>query len=131
VSGESFKGVTAPRCQTPPLPIDAVGVQIEHLHTMFPQVEEVEHTTQASSPITNLPGTHSSRLSPRRPFALGESEMRRPELLITKEGDESLRWLLVQAAHYILGPFGPDTDLRRWGLRLVARGGMHAKQLGT
>jgi len=57
-----------------------------------------------------------------------ESGMRRPELRITKEGDEFLRWLLVQAAHYILGPFGPDTDLRRWGLRLVARGGKHAKQ---
>lgn len=57
-----------------------------------------------------------------------DSGTRRPELRITKEGDEFLRRLLVQAAHYILGPFGPDTDLRRWGMRLVARGGKHAKQ---
>jgi transposase len=57
-----------------------------------------------------------------------ESGSRRPELRITKEGDEFLRWLLVQAAHYIVGRFGPDTDLRRWGLRLLARGGKHARQ---
>jgi transposase len=46
-----------------------------------------------------------------------------PRLRITKAGDPYLRQLLVQCAHYILGPFGPDTDLRRFGLRLAARGG--------
>lgn len=51
-----------------------------------------------------------------------------PQLRITKAGNPFLRRLLVQAAHYILGPFGPDTDLRRWGLELVARGGKHAKK---
>jgi transposase len=55
----------------------------------------------------------------------GESS---PQLRITKAGDELLRWVLVQAAHYILGPFGPDTDLRRWGLTLMARGGKNAKK---
>lgn len=45
-----------------------------------------------------------------------ESGERRPQLGITKAGDGLLRRLLVQAAHYILGPFGPDSDLRRWGL---------------
>lgn len=49
-------------------------------------------------------------------------------LRITKAGDGMLRRLLVTAAHYILGPFGPDCELRRWGLGLVARGGVHAKQ---
>ena len=29
--------------------------------------------------------------------------------------------MLVQGAHYILGPFGEDSDLRRWGLKLAAR----------
>ena len=43
-----------------------------------------------------------------------------------KEGDEYLRTLLVQGAHYILGPFGEDRDLRRWGLKLSARGGKNA-----
>jgi transposase len=41
------------------------------------------------------------------------------ELRISKEGDELCRRYLVQAAQYILGPFGPDTDLRRWGLGLI------------
>jgi len=39
-----------------------------------------------------------------------------------------LRRLLVSAAHYILGPFGPDTELRRFGLRLAERGGKAAKK---
>jgi hypothetical protein len=39
-----------------------------------------------------------------------------------------LRKLLVGSAHYILGPFGPDTDLRRYGLRLCERGGKNAKK---
>ena len=34
----------------------------------------------------------------------------------------------MTAAHYILGPFGPDTDLRRWGLALAARGRKRAKK---
>jgi transposase len=51
-----------------------------------------------------------------------------PQLRITKAGDEHLRWLLVGAAHYILGPFGPDTDLRRWGLGLAAQGGRNGKK---
>jgi len=51
-----------------------------------------------------------------------------PELRITKAGDTDLRRLLVGSAHYILGPFGPDTDLRRWGLALAARGKKNAKK---
>lgn len=51
-----------------------------------------------------------------------------PQLGISKEGDRYLRKLLVQGAHYILGRFGPDTDLRRWGLRLCASGGARAKR---
>jgi len=45
----------------------------------------------------------------------GESQ---PQLGISKAGDTMVRKLLVGSAHYILGPFGPDTDLRRYGLRL-------------
>ena len=57
-----------------------------------------------------------------------ESGERKPQLRITKEGDNYLRKMLVQGAHYVLGPKGPDTDLRRWGLKLVGRGGKHAKK---
>jgi transposase len=55
----------------------------------------------------------------------GESQ---PQLRITKTGDEMVRRLLVGSAQYILGPFGPDTDLRRYGLRLCERGGKNAKK---
>jgi transposase len=55
----------------------------------------------------------------------GESE---PQLRISKEGDRYLRTMLVQGAHYILGPFGEDSDLRRWGQKLSARGGKNAKK---
>jgi transposase len=53
---------------------------------------------------------------------------RQPQLRITKAGDEMLRRYLVQAAHYILGPFGPDCDLRRHGLQICERGGKNAKK---
>jgi transposase len=55
----------------------------------------------------------------------GQSE---PQLRITKEGDRYLRTLLVQGAHHILGWRGPDTDLRRWGLKLASRGGKNGKK---
>lgn len=42
-----------------------------------------------------------------------------PQLGITKAGNVRLRCLLVNCAHYILGPFGEDSDLRRWGLKLA------------
>ena len=35
---------------------------------------------------------------------------------------------MVQCSHHILGPFGPDTDLRRFGLKLAERGGKNAKK---
>ena len=60
-----------------------------------------------------------------RSHASGDSD---PELRISKSGDGYLRRLLVQCAHHILGHFGKDSDLRRFGLRLVARGGRAAKK---
>jgi len=51
-----------------------------------------------------------------------------PQMHISKEGDPYLRTLLVQGAQHILGPFGPDCDLRRWGLKLAERGGRNAKK---
>ena len=57
-----------------------------------------------------------------------QSGEQRPQLRITKAGDALLRRYLVTAAQYILGPFGPDTELRRFGLRLAERGGKAAKK---
>jgi transposase len=57
-----------------------------------------------------------------------ESGQSQPQLRITKEGDRYLRQLLVQGAHCILSRRGPDTDLKRWGLKLAERGGKNAKK---
>ena len=51
-----------------------------------------------------------------------------PQLRITKTGDPFVRRLLVNAANYVLGPFGRDSDLRRWGLELAKRGGKNARK---
>ena len=63
-------------------------------------------------------------MRPRRRQSGGSN----PELGITKEGDSYLRKLLVQGAHVILGRHGTDSDLRRWGQKLAARGGKGAKK---
>lgn len=57
-----------------------------------------------------------------------QSGEQKPQLRITKAGDALLRRYLVGAAQYILGPFGPDTELRRFGLKLAERGGKAAKK---
>jgi transposase len=57
-----------------------------------------------------------------------ESGERAPQLGITKVGDMMLRRLLVQGAHYILGPHGPDCDLRRWGLARASANGSRSKK---
>lgn len=59
---------------------------------------------------------------------LDESSDSRPQLRISKAGDELGRRLLVSAAQYILGPFGPDCDLRRHGHAIAQRGGKNAKK---
>lgn len=63
-------------------------------------------------------------LRPRR----CQSEERDPELGITKAGDCYLRKTLVQCAQHIVGPFGQDSRLRRWGLKLAQRGSKNAKK---
>jgi transposase len=60
--------------------------------------------------------------------ATDQSGDRDPQRRISKEGDEMLRKLLVGSAHYILGPFGSDSDLRRHGEKIASRGGKNAKK---
>jgi len=50
-----------------------------------------------------------------------------PELRISKRGDRFLRRLLVNAASYILGPFGEDSNLKRYGERLAHGGSQRDK----
>ena len=63
-------------------------------------------------------------LCPRRDQS-GETDK---ELRISKCGDQYLRGLLVNAAQYILGPFGTDSALREHGLRLAQEGTARAKK---
>jgi transposase len=50
-----------------------------------------------------------------------------PQLGIAKSGNKYLRKLLVQCAHHVLGRFGIDSSLRRWGL-VKSEGSKNAKK---
>jgi hypothetical protein len=50
-----------------------------------------------------------------------------PQLDITKTGNSYLRRLLTECANYIVGPFGQDGALQRWGGHLASRGGKNAR----
>jgi transposase len=63
-------------------------------------------------------------LVPRRDQSGGSD----PQLRITKAGNEMMRRLLVNAAHYVLGPFGPPSALREWGLAKAGDGSKIAKK---
>ena len=63
-------------------------------------------------------------LVPRRDQS-GDTDKQLP---ISKAGNPYLRRLLVQGAQYLLGHYGPDSALRRHGLKLAARGGKAAKK---
>jgi len=63
-------------------------------------------------------------LTPKK-HSSGESD---PQLSITRCGNPFVRRLLVQSANYILGRWGPDCDLKRYGTRLIERGGKCARK---
>ena len=119
--------------------IAAAGREIEALCEAHPETAALRQVTGVG-PITALtfvltiedPGRFPKNrevaaylgLVPRQ----RDSGEREPQLGISKRGDPGLRRLLVQAAHYILGAFGPDTDLRRWGERYAGTGARNAKK---
>ena len=57
-------------------------------------------------------------LCPRRDQSGGSDK----QLRISKGGDRLMRRLLMNAAHYVLGPFGPACALREYGQRLAGTG---------
>lgn len=63
-------------------------------------------------------------LRPRK----ADSSQSRPQLPITKAGDAELRGYLVQCAQQILRRHGPDSALRRHGLKIAQVGGKNAKK---
>ena len=119
--------------------IAAAGREVEALCEAHPETAALRQVTGVG-PITALTFVLTiedpSRFPKNREVGayLGlvprqrESGARAPQLRISKSGDPGLRRLLVQAAHYILGPFGPDTDLRRWGERYAGTGAGNAKK---
>jgi transposase len=77
--------------------------------------DAIQHSRQAGAFLGLRPRQSQS----------GDSD---PQHRISKTGNVYLRSLLVQAAHYVLGRFGPDSELRRWGLKLAASGGKRGKK---
>jgi transposase len=79
------------------------------------RVDAIRHSRQAGAYLGLRPRQSQS----------GDSD---PQNRVSKTGNGYLRSLLVQAAHDVLGRFGPDSELRRWGLRLAESGGKRGKK---
>jgi transposase len=118
--------------------IDGMDEQVEKLAAKYPEIGLLR-TVPGVGPIVaaayvltlDRPDAASNRsagaflgLRPGQSQS-GDSD---PQRRISKTGDSRLRSLLVQSAQYILGRFGPDSQLRRWGLQLAATGGKRGKK---
>lgn len=119
--------------------IRACNRQIEQIAKLYPAVAHLEQVTGVGTltaltfVLTLEDPLRFSRsrdvggylgLTPRH----RDSGQHVSQLRISKEGDSYLRVLLVQGAQYIMGRFGPDTDLRRHGERISARGGNNGRK---
>lgn len=118
--------------------IDAMDGQIEGLAKKYPEIAVLR-----SAPGVGPVVAAAYVLTLDRPDAAGnrsagaflglrpgqsQSGKSDPQRRISKTGDSYLRSLLVQSAQYILGRFGPDSALRRWGLKLASTGGKRGKK---
>ena len=109
----------------------------KYMHTeLLRQVTGVGSVTSMAYALTlesPLRFKKSRDVGPYVGLAPGQEDSgdKQPQLGISKAGDRMLRKLLVGSAHYILGPFGPDCDLRRFGTKLCERGGKNAKKRAT
>ena len=140
---EAIRGAVAPLLET----LDHLNEQIDYYdrmeakiardrygkHELLTQVDGVGVHTALSFMLTigDAERFQKSRavgcylgLRPKQQDS-GESK---PQLGITKAGDEYLRKTLVNCAHYILGPHGKESDLRQFGQRICKRGGKNAKK---
>lgn len=140
---QAIRGAVAPLLET----IDHLNEQIHYYdqmeahiareryekHELLTQVEGVGVHTALSFMLTigDAERFEKSRMvgaflgmRPRKKDS-GDSK---PQLGITKAGDEYMRKTLVNCAHYILGAHGSDSDLRRYGQRICERGGKNAKK---
>ena len=119
--------------------IDLMDKQIDKLSKKYPEISLLK-TTPGVGPLVaacyvltldspdvlgdNRQAGAFLGLRPRQSQS-GDSD---PQRGISKTGNTYLRSLLVQSAQYILGRFGPDSALRRWGQKLAASGGKRGKK---
>src|ERR1035438_8550949 len=118
--------------------IDGMDKQVEKLAAKYPEIGLLR-TVPGVGPIVAaayvLTLDRSDAASNRSAGAFlglrpgqsqsGDSD---PQRRISKTGNSCLRSLLVQSAQYVLGRFGPDSELRRWGLKLAQSGGKRGKK---
>ncbi|MGA9669729.1 MAG: IS110 family transposase [Terracidiphilus sp.] len=121
------------------LQIGTMDKQIEKLAAKYPEIGTLRSTPGvgplvAAAYVLTLDRPNAVPSSRSAGAFLGlrpgqsQSGDSNPEKRITRTGNTYLRCLLVQSAQYILGRFGPDSALRRWGLKLAASGGKRAKK---
>lgn len=119
--------------------IGAMDQQIEKLANKYPEIGTLRSTPGvgplvAAAYVLTLDRPHAVPSSRSAGAFLGlrpgqsQSGESDPQRRITRTGNTYLRCLLVQSAQYVLGRFGPDSALRRWGLKLAASGGKRAKK---
>ena len=119
--------------------IDLMDKQIDKLGKKYPEIS-ILRSTPGVGPLVaacyvltldnpNVLGDNRQAgaflgLRPRQSQS-GDSD---PQKRIARTGNTYLRSLLVQSAQYVLGRFGPDSALRRWGLKLAGSGGKRGKK---
>jgi len=140
---EAIRGAVAPLLET----IDHLNEQIRYYEEMEKHIARERYPKYRLLEQVNGVGVHTAlsfMLTIGDPERFQKSRMvgsflgmrpkkqdsgeSKPQLGITKAGDEYLRKTLVNCAHYILGPNRKDSDLRRFGQRICARGGKNAKK---
>jgi transposase len=119
--------------------IDVMDKQIDKLSKKYPEISLLKSTPGVGPLVAacyvltldspDVLGNNRQAgaflgLRPRQSQS-GDSD---PQRGISKTGNTYLRSLLVQSAQYILGRFGADSALRRWGLKLAASGGKRGKK---
>lgn len=119
--------------------IAVLDQQVEALVKNYPEIGTLRTVPGvgplvAATYVLTLDGPHAVARSRSAGAFLGlrprqnQSGDSDPQCRITKTGNTYLRSLLIQSAHYVLGRFGPDSTLRRWGLKLAASGGKRGKR---
>jgi len=139
---ERLKGALAPLLQVVEdltVKIGAYDRTVEELSQHYPETRALRQVSGVG-PLTSLAYVlvvedarrfrRSRQVGPYLGLVprLDQSGAQDKQLRISKAGNDFLRRLLVSSAHYILGPFGPDSDLRRYGGKIASGGGKNAKK---